>query len=194
MSTIDVEIPSARSLLLATVLSALVAAVLLVTVVLPAEYGVDPLGAGRMLGIYRPAAAADAEPVSVTASAGAAMPPGTATLTRSPVPYRADEMSLVLKPGEGGEIKAVMAAGQHFVYTWTATGGTVDVDMHGEAFDAKDAGEATSYWKDEYQPGDQGSFTAPVAGRHGWFWQNLNDEPVTITVRTSGFYEKLVRP
>ena len=41
---------------------------------------------------------------------------------------------------------------------------------------------------------DHGSFTAPVAGRHGWFWQNLNDDTVTITVRTSGFYERLVRP
>jgi hypothetical protein len=118
---------------------------------------------------------------------------GQATLTRSPTPYRSDEMSLVLKPGEGGEIKAVMAAGQHFVYTWAAAGGTVDVDMHGEAFEAKGE-DATSYWKDEYQPGDQGVFTAPVAGRHGWFWQNLNDDPVTITVKTSGFYERLIRP
>lgn len=191
MSTVDVEVPSARSLTVATLLSAIVAGVLLVTVILPAEYGVDPTGAGRALGLYREPAAGlgDAE----TAAAQGAMPAGTTTLTRSPVPYRSDEMSLVLKPGEGGEIKAVMAAGQHFVYTWTATGGTVDVDMHGEAFDPKGE-EATSYWKDEYQPGDQGIFTAPVAGRHGWFWQNLNDDPVTITVRTSGFYERLMRP
>jgi hypothetical protein len=191
MSTVDVEVPSARSLTVATLLSAIVAGVLLVTVILPAEYGVDPTGAGRALGLYREPAAGigDAE----TAAAQGAMPAGTTTLTRSPVPYRSDEMSLVLKPGEGGEIKAVMAAGQYFVYTWTATGGTVDVDMHGEAFDPKGE-EATSYWKDEYQPGDQGIFTAPVAGRHGWFWQNLNDDPVTITVRTSGFYERLMRP
>jgi hypothetical protein len=155
---------------------------------------VDPLGAGRALGLYR-APEVDEPDATVAALAGAVdMPAGTATLTRSPVPYRSDEMSLVLKPGEGGEIKAVMAQGQHFVYSWTASGGTVDVDMHGETFSARDAGDATSYWKDEYQPGDQGTFTAPVAGRHGWFWQNLNDEVVTVTVRTSGFYERLVRP
>jgi hypothetical protein len=192
MSTVDVEVPSARSLAVATLLSAIVAGVLLVTVILPAEYGVDPIGAGRALGLYRePAAGVDAE--TAAAAAHGTMPAGTATLTRSPVPYRSDEMSLVLKPGEGGEIKAVMAAGQHFVYKWTASGGTVDVDMHGEAFNPTGE-EATSYWKDEYQPGDQGIFTAPVAGRHGWFWQNLNDDPVTITVTTSGFYERLMRP
>src|SRR5262245_29601897 len=126
MNVVDVEVPSARSLALATVLSAIVAGVLLVTVILPAEYGVDTSGVGRALGLYR----APAEGVSAEAAvpdAPGLMGTGTATLTRSPVPYRADEMSLVLKPGEGGEIKAVMAAGQHFVYSWTAAGGTVDV-------------------------------------------------------------------
>jgi hypothetical protein len=189
-----VVVPSATSLARATVLSAVVASVLLVTVILPAEYGVDPTGAGRALGLYRPRAS-DAVPADAAALAETTpMASSGTTLTRSPVPYRTDEMSLTLKPGEGGEIKAVMAKGQHFVYTWTAVGGTVDVDMHGEALDATDAAEATSYWKDEYQASDQGIFTAPVAGRHGWFWQNLNDDPVTITVRTSGFYQGLVRP
>jgi len=193
MSTVDVEVPSARSLLVATALSVVVAGVLLITVILPAEYGVDPIGAGRALGLYRAPISEEPTP-SAALTAAAEMPAGTATLTRSPVPFRSDEMSITLEPGEGGEIKAVMAKGQHFVYTWTAQGGTVDVDMHGEAFDTTNAAEATSYWKDEYQPGDHGVFTAPVAGRHGWFWQNLNDESVTVTVRTSGFYERLVRP
>ena len=189
-----VVVPSAKSLATATLLSAVVAAVLLVTVILPAEYGVDPTGVGRALGLYR-APASDAVSADAAALAGATpMASSGTTLTRSPVPYRTDEMSLTLKPGEGGEIKAVMAKGQHFVYTWTSVGGTVDVDMHGDAFDARDAAAATSYWKDEEQPGDQGTFTAPVAGRFGWFWQNLNDDPVTVTVRTSGFYERLIRP
>lgn len=197
MSTVDVEVPSARALALATVISALIAAVLLTTVILPAEYGVDPLGAGQAMGLYRPPAGEGLDAALAAAAGGSMeMPAAGATLTRSPVPFRTDEMSLTLKPGEGGEIKAVMAKGQHFVYTWTADGGTVDVDMHGEAFDARgeDAALATSYWKDEFQAGDQGVFTAPVAGQHGWFWQNLNDEAVTVTVRTSGFYEKLIRP
>lgn len=194
MSTVDVEVPSGRSLALATLLSAAIAAVLLVTVILPAEYGVDPLGAGRALGLYRAPVAAEPDAELVERAGATELPGGSTTLTRSPVAYRSDELSITLKPGEGGEIKAVMTKGQHFVYTWAAQGGTVDVDMHGEAFDATDAADATSYWKDEYQPGDQGIFTAPVAGRHGWFWQNLNDNDVTVTVRTSGFYEALVRP
>ena len=65
--------------------------------------------------------------------------------------------------------------------------------MHGEASDAKND-EFTSYWKDEGQERDSGAFAAPVTGRHGWFWQNLNDQTVTIRLKTSGFYEKLIRP
>jgi hypothetical protein len=38
------ELPSSRTLLRSTLIAAAVAAVLLVTVVLPAEYGVDPTG------------------------------------------------------------------------------------------------------------------------------------------------------
>ncbi len=114
-------------------------------------------------------------------------------MRRAPTTFRADGSSLVLQPGEGAELKAIMAAGQTMVYSWQAIGGGVDVDMHGEAANAPE-GEYTSYWKDEGQVKDQGVFTAPIAGQHGWFWQNLNDQPVTIQLKTSGFYDQFVKP
>ncbi len=102
-------------------------------------------------------------------------------------------MSLTLQSGEGAEIKAAMKQGERLVFTWTSTGGGVDVDMHSEFVGAR-AGESISYWKDEFQKSGHGAFEAPAAGNHGWFWQNLTDDPVTITVKVSGFYEKLFRP
>jgi hypothetical protein len=45
------ELPSSRALLRSTLIAAATAAVLLVTVVLPAEYGVDPTGVGRVIGL-----------------------------------------------------------------------------------------------------------------------------------------------
>jgi hypothetical protein len=45
------ETPSSASLLRSTLIAAVVAGVLLVTCVLPAEYGVDPTGVGRVLGL-----------------------------------------------------------------------------------------------------------------------------------------------
>lgn len=79
------ELPSSRALLRSTIIALGVALLLLVTVVLPAEYGVDPTGVGRVTGLKRmgeikmalarEAAAADAATASATASA-------TATATR----------------------------------------------------------------------------------------------------------------
>lgn len=45
------ELPTSRQLLRSTVLALIAAIVLLVTVVMPSEYAIDPTGAGRMLGL-----------------------------------------------------------------------------------------------------------------------------------------------
>ena len=181
---------SSAQLVRATLLAALAAGALLVTVVLPAEYGIDPTGLGQRLGLYRaPEPTAEPLPSSAgDASAGA----GTGSLFTSPTPYRTDEMSITLAAGEGAEIKAQMAAGQRLVYSWTATGNGVDVDMHGEAIDQ--AGGDRSYQTGEFQTSGHGAFEAPMAGNLGGFWQNLHDDPVTVTVKTAGFYTRLFRP
>ncbi len=180
--------PSSRQLARATLLAIAVAALVLVTIVLPAEYGLDPTGAGRALGLFRPpadASASGALPESAAVSSG--------SLLKSPAPFRTDELTVTLSPGEGAEIKAAMRQGERIVFSWTSTGGGVDVDMHSEFTGARE-GDATSYWTDEFQTSGHGAFEAPAAGNHGWFWQNLNDDPVTVTVKVSGFYEKLFRP
>lgn len=45
------ELPSQRALARATLIALAVAGTLLLTVVLPAEFGIDPTGAGRVLGL-----------------------------------------------------------------------------------------------------------------------------------------------
>ena len=206
MPDISTPHPSSAQLLRATLLAMTVAGVLLVTIVLPAEYGLDPTGVGRALGLFRPAASAVAvdgggpgdEEAAMGSAAGedeaaAGSVAAARALRKSATPYRTDEMSLTLQSGEGAEIKAAMKQGERLVFTWTASGGGVDVDMHSEFVGAR-AGESISYWKDEFKKDGHGAFEAPAAGNHGWFWQNLTDDPVTVTVRVSGFYEKLFRP
>ena len=172
----------------ATLTAALVAAFILVTVVLPAEYGLDPTGAGRALGIVR-SSEGPATP-GAAAAEGLSSPVGQALL-KSLTPFRSDEMAVVLESGEGAEVKASMAAGQRLVFSWVSEG-PVDVDMHGEAAAAEGGGR--SYWKEDGQSSGHGAFEAPFAGNHGWFGQNLGAAPVKVTVKTSGFYEKVYRP
>ncbi len=185
------DLPSSGRLVRATLLAAAIAGVMLVTVILPAEYGIDPTGIGRATGLYRaPEAAAEPLPTSAATADGAVATAGS--LFKSPTAFRNDEMSVTLASGEGAEIKAQMAAGERLVFSWTSTGGGVDVDMHGESLD-KSTGDR-SYWTGEFEASGHGAFEAPMAGNHGWFWQNLNDTPVTVTVKTSGFYTRLFRP
>ena len=49
----DTEVPSTAKLIKSTILAAVTAGVLLVTVVMPAEYGIDPTGIGNALGLKR---------------------------------------------------------------------------------------------------------------------------------------------
>jgi hypothetical protein len=45
------DLPSTGKLIKSTILAAIAAGVLLVTVVMPSEYGIDPTGVGKMLGL-----------------------------------------------------------------------------------------------------------------------------------------------
>lgn len=188
MSTAPLPEPPSGPLLPATLAAATAAAIILVTIVWPAEFGRDPTGVGRALGVFRPPA--DSAVVEEEGDEGVTAAPASVLMKRQ-VPYRTDEMTLTLAPGEGAEIKAAMGRGQRMVFSWTTSGGAgVDVDMHGEASN----GDATSYWKDEWQKSGHGAFEAPFAGNHGWFWQNLNDDPVTVTVKVAGYHDRLLRP
>jgi hypothetical protein len=202
-------LPSAGQLLKMTGLAIAIATVVLFTMVLPAEYGIDPTGIGKRLGLASLSAGPAAQPAApakpaAEPSEGAERPinlseapelelGGLGRVWKAPRPYRSDELSLTLRPNEGAEIKASMEQGERFVFSWVAEGGAVNFDMHGERLGAK-SDEFTSYWKGSKASSGHGEFQAPFPGTHGWYWRNRGAQPVTIKVKTSGFYEKLYRP
>jgi len=190
-------LPTTPQLVKATLIALVIAIGILLTVVLPAEYGIDPTGVGQRLGLTSLSSGEDSsQPQTEAASNDPAITGPVSVLDavwKSPVAFRNDELSVTLAPGEGAEIKAAMKAGERFVFNWTATGGAVNFDMHGEKLPAV-GDEYTSYWKGKEQTHGQGAFAAPFDGTHGWYWRNRGTTPVTVSVRTSGFYEKLFRP
>jgi hypothetical protein len=174
-------LPTRRQLLRATAFAVVAAGLVTATIVAPAEYGVDPTGIGTRLGLRR----------SNISSAPVA-PEAGATVAPDAEPFRTDQLQVTLAWGEDVEIKATMRKGQSLVFSWESSGGPVNVDMHGEPLSAEN-GEAMSYAKAEDQLRAHGTFRAPFDGKHGWYWENYNENPVTITVRTSGFYSKIAR-
>jgi hypothetical protein len=189
--------PSKKKILKAAVVAFFVAIVVLFTAILPAEYGIDPLGVGSMLGLTD-LAAADAqseapapEPAaSATPDAPAPAVAAHGAYTEYPKIYKIDSRDIVLKPGTGTEIKNHMAKGAVMVYSWTASD-KVLFEFHGEP-DRK----PTKDYYDSYEKDDKvgksesfGSFTAPSAGIHGWFWENRTKNDVKIRLNTAGFYD-----
>jgi len=196
------ELPSTGRLLKSTGIAVAVASALLVTVVLPAEYGVDPTRVGSLLGLtemgrikMQLAAEAEAEeagalpaaPAPATAAAPTAAP-ATAPATAETSATRTDETVLTLAPDQGAEIKLVMEEGASVRYVWSSSGGRINYDIHAD----RPGTPYHGYGKGSSQR-EEGDLVAAFTGSHGWFWRNRSGEPVTITLRTEGAYSEVKR-
>jgi hypothetical protein len=169
--------PSGKKLLIATLVALATAGVLLVTVVLPAEYEIDPLGTGEALGLV----------VLSGDGAAAAIPVREDGLIDQPDEYRLDRRTFELGPGEFVEFKYRLEAGQAMVYAWEASY-WVHSEMHSEA-DGAEPGTAEFFEVVERGLRRNGSYVAPFPGIHGWYWVNETDRPVTVTLSAAGFFE-----
>ncbi len=182
--------PSTATLAKTTLVAAGVAAVILVTLVLPAEYGIDPLGTGRRLGlteIANPTLTPVDVPVPRVGDALVPVPSGPAALY--PVGYKVDAVELTIDPYEFLEYKYRLEKGAHMLYSWTASAPVLH-DFHGEP-QGEGGGDEQSYDKAARQAG-HGELTAPFTGIHGWFWENEGATPITITLSTAGFYTSAI--
>lgn len=193
------DLPTSRQLLRATALAFAAAGAILVAVVLPSEYAIDPTGIGRQLGLTRMGEikAQLAEEAAADATAGAApvapasqaAPAKVATVGAAAEAPRSDTMKLTLAPGQGAEIKATMAKNARLTFNWSVEGGRVNFDTHADAPGIDYHG----YGKGKETAGESGELIAAFDGKHGWFWRNRSAGPVTITLRTEGAYTDLRR-
>ena len=204
------ELPTPAQLLKSTITAAGVAATLLVTVVLPSEYNIDPTGAGKVLGLkqmgeIKTQLAEEAEADKLRSSKVPAKVKPTATgqqssylgqffasLIATPAyahggqdqyDPQSSETAVKLAPGEGLEVKLEMHKGDVVEFDWTANGAVVNFNHHGEADD-----ESVVYEKGRAVAEKKGQFQALFDGEHGWWWRNRTCEDVTITLRTNGRY------
>jgi hypothetical protein len=172
---------SRSNLIKAAVIALLVALLVLFTVILPAEYGLDPLGTGAALGLTQ---------LSEASESGAAIAPVVAGVNTSlPKTYKVDLEQITLFPGMGLEIKYQMEKGAAMVYSWKATG-PVMFEFHGEPDQKPNPEYYDSYELDDKigKKESHGFFIAPSTGIHGWFWENKGDKEVDVTLHTAGFF------
>ena len=205
------ELPSSRTLLRSTVIALAVAVSLLVTVILPAEYGVDPTGIGRVLGLTQMGeikaelakeaatvasfkapnivVAFDSTAATPAVAGSSASPQSTGDTSTRQGATTSHVTEVILNPNEGKEIKLVMRKGARVTYSWATNRGVVNYDTHADAPGIDYHG----YAKGSAKKGDEGELVAAFDGAHGWFWRNRGKESVTVTLRTSGDYQELKR-
>jgi len=97
------------------------------------------------------------------------------------------EVNLTLKPNQATEIKLEMKEGAKANFHWTANGGRLNYDTHGDPYKAP-KGFYHGYGKGKNAPELQGELVAAFDGKHGWFWRNRTNETVKLTLRTDGEY------
>ena len=185
-------LPSRRQLITTTLIALAVAGVIVVTVVLPAEYGVDPTRVGQLLGLTDMGKSKSAAATVGVAPADAA---GDASVMHDHKnKFFTGRVEIELVGYEELEYKAALVKGEPLLYTWTAQGGPVYFEFHGEPTEGKwPEGFYQSYQIGESSEGEAGSFIAPFTGVHGWYWRNPGDKPVTITLQAAGYYTSLGR-
>ena len=207
----------------ATLAAALVAGLILITTVLPAEYGIDPTGIGKKLGLGVLAAKHDADAPSATPVADAAktavqiVPTASSATDHSQIASKAAEVfganagqsfdtaavSLRPTPYRNDTLSVTLAPGKGAEIKAALKAGdgivfhwkaTGDVALDMHGERPDAKGTWTSYAVERAQREASGTFIAPFDGSHGWYWQNRGTEPVTVDIQVAGYQEKLYRP
>ncbi len=161
---------SVRQILVALIAALVIAAAALFAVVLPAEFGRDPLGTGKLFGL--------------TGLAGREQ-----TIVHTEIrPLVTSEISFELAPYESVEYKFELEANSSLSYSWQANVELV-YEFHGEP-DGGPEGFAETYETGKAQSGF-GTATLPFSGKHGWYFANRTFKDASITLKTSGFYRRV---
>lgn len=193
------ELPSSAQLLRSTVIAGASAVIILFAVVLPAEYGLDPTGAGRVLGLTEMGEIK--QELSDEAERDRLLDQATGdqssllhgilglvigTAHAQVAETWSDVVTFTLDPGETYEVKLAMKEGDLANYRMVVEGGRVNFDLH-----AHGSGKSTTYEKGRGSTGSEGQLVAAFEGNHGWFWRNRDKESLTVTLQVRGTYAEL---
>lgn len=196
--------PSRKKLLVGTAAAIGIAAVGLVVFVLPAEYGIDPTGAGKALGLTELSGDGGKENIylergqartnvlfPIEGGADLSGPAVRDTIASKGVTLAADaqlqsdRFEIELLPYEGIELKYVLTQGAPMIFAWRSTG-PVNFDMHAHPFEG--GVDLTESYVITDAPAQTAVYVAPFTGIHGWYWQNRTLEPVRLTLDATGAF------
>ena len=167
--------PSTTTLIRSSIIATLSAALALTVAILPAEYGIDPTGIGKTLGLTALSSTDNSDQNQQAAN------------TLSAIGIQEDTVNITVPANDGLEYKFYIKKGDSMKYTWSSGDGSLFFDFHGEP-DGDTSGFFESYTVSTAD-NVRGTFTASFDGTHGWYWQNESFAPMTISLKTQGKYK-----
>ncbi|MGK0308071.1 MAG: hypothetical protein ACI8RP_001029 [Urechidicola sp.] len=193
-------------LLKSLIIALIIGAIVLLTAVLPAEYGIDPLGTGKLFGfskLYQGNEQIEnneiysslnfkkikmeklGSPQSVPKPIEADNPPPEVQYSE-----REDTIEVIVPAKKGIEYKFKSLKYGRTKYEWTTAKGIVYIDFHGEV---KQENSSKNVFYESYtlaySNNMAGTLTAPFEGKHGWYFRNETNEDIIIAIRLNGQYE-----
>jgi hypothetical protein len=189
-------------------MSTIGAGALLAVFVLPAEYGIDPTGLGEFIGVT--ALSSVVAPASAQTDFGQTLAFNVADydhqadainqsirglLDLQDEAFKSDTILLEIEDIGEIEHKFIMSEGETLLYSWrilNAVGEGVYYDFHGHPSSA-DAPNYPDGFEQAYSKGEgmgqNGAFTAPFPGYHGFYFMNLEEGPIQIELTISGYFD-----
>ena len=189
------DLPSSSQLLKSTIIALAIAGVLLLCVVIPAEYGTDPTGVGKLLGLKKMGeikAKLKIEAINEDQKVHESISTNEEkreSFQKSII--KKDITEFVIAPDDAIEIKLEMQQGSSVKYKWTTNDRGLNYNLHGDG--SKGLQKSTTYKKGRMTTTDNGELKAEFDGYHGWFWRNRNSEIVTVILETDGEYIQIRR-
>lgn len=178
-------------LLVATAITLVLAVLIVLGAVLPAEFNRDPLGVGKLTGLSRLWAPED-QKVDVNKD-------GAARAREYATPFRQDVIEIPLGGFLDGvekselEYKVKMAKDATLIYAWEVVGAAdardFHFDQHGHTTPKPGEAMQVATYKQAYGLKQQGALTAPFDGIQGWQFSNPAEAPVVVRLKLAGFYE-----
>jgi len=175
MNEPNVPVQSLKTLIISSFCAVFLALIILVTVIGPAEYGIDPTGFGKAMGLTILAKTKPQNNKSVELCPSDESSNGWKDIVVITVPANS-----------GLEYKFNVKKDAELGYTWATDGTALYFDFHGEP-----EGDTSGYFKSFKESTDsqsEGVLTAPFSGSHGWYWKNTSKNPVRVTLKTRGEY------
>ncbi|MEE9348689.1 MAG: hypothetical protein V3U80_01425 [Flavobacteriaceae bacterium] len=202
MTVENENIMSKKQLLKSTVYALIIGLFVFVVAVLPAAYGKDPLGTGKLFGFDK-LYTKTTQPLIVQKQLKIEKLGSNSNVPKpieafNPIPDKQynkqiDTIKIVIPAKKGIEYKFNAKKLAAIKYEWFTTNkAVVYLDFHGEV---KQANPPKNVFYESYtlaySNNMAGTFTAPFNGKHGWYFRNDYDQDIQLFIILNGEYKLL---